>query len=181
MQAKTVANTGSLRVTETADTAAVTGATFSVSAIAEALIEIEPNSAALIERIRGWTKQRILFAVGNVGAGVGKHIRYDATSVPYECALLNALANAGIPVSGRPYVQFTLARLREVLPKWQQRLRNPKSPPPLFLVIKRLMSGRADTSEPSVDIVNRVNIDQTAESMHIVNLGVLFSRIRRPA
>ena len=48
--------TGSLAVSEVADTAVFTGMT--VGDIANAVRNIEPNGPALIERIRAWTKQK---------------------------------------------------------------------------------------------------------------------------
>jgi hypothetical protein len=168
--------TGSPTRSEAA-TAAFDGIT--VGEIAEALKTIEPNSAALIERMRAWGKQKILLPIGNVAAGTGKHLRYD-NATPYEVAALNALANAGLHAAGKPYVQFALARLRHELPIWLKRRQKTKRRSPLFLVIRNPMSPTGALN-PTADVVTKVVIDETAESMCVVNLAQLFLRIRPAA
>ena len=63
-----------------------------VGEIANVLRDIEPDSAALVERVRNWTKQRILSPRGNVHAGTGKHIRYSRDTAPYEAGLAKRIS-----------------------------------------------------------------------------------------
>jgi hypothetical protein len=159
------------RLSTTPPTVAVS---MTVGEIADALREIEPDTATLIERIRNWTKQRILAPTDNAGAGTGKHIRYAREIAPYEVLLLNALTRAGY-VAGRSYVVTALNRLREELPKWRTAHRT-KSTPSLFLVITHPIRG-SHRSEPKADIVTKITPDPKAETMVIVNLGELFARV----
>ena len=115
--------------------------------------------------------------ISNVAAGAGKHVRYDAVA-PYEVVTLNALANDRMHISEAPYVRFALARVREELPKWQRRAHKAKQAPPLFLVIKRPMS-QATALDPTADVVSKIDIHPTTETMHVVSLHQLFQRIHR--
>jgi hypothetical protein len=161
---------------EAAQTAVSDGMT--VGEIAEALKKIEPNSAALIERIRAWTKQKILLPISNVAAGTGKHLRYDDMA-PFEVAMLHALANTGLHVAGKPFIQFALARLRHELPTWQRQRQKTKRRPPLFLVVK--YQSQVTALDPTADVVARAAIDETSESMCVVNLALLFGQAQSRA
>jgi hypothetical protein len=146
-----------------------------VGEIANALRDIEPDTAMLVERIRNWTKQRILSPSDNANAGTGKHMRYARDVAPYELALLNALTRAGY-VGGRSYVATALNQLGEELPKWRA-AHKARRRPPLFLTITHAIQG-SDRSEPRAEIVTKVAPDPKAETMIIVNLGELFARIQ---
>jgi hypothetical protein len=150
--------------------------TVTVGQIADALRDIEPDTATLTERIRSWTKQRILSPSENLGAGTGRHILYARDLAPYEAALLNALSRTGYVV-GRPYVGTALARLREELPKWRA-AHTAKRSPQLFLIITHPMSGGSHSPDPQADIVTKITPDPKAEAMIVINLGALFARVR---
>jgi hypothetical protein len=142
-----------------------------VGELAALLVNAEPRTDVLAERIRGWTKQKLLAPIGGE-RGTGKHYRYDAHTVVFEVLLLNALANIGLPIASLPYIESVLAQLREKLPKWRQARERPKADdPPLFLrVWQRQM-------HPAAIIVTEVKIDPADDSTIIVNLARLFSQV----
>ena len=141
-----------------------------VGELAALLQNIEPRSAVLAERIRGWTKQKLIEPTPGP-RGTGKHHRYDASSVVFEVLLLNALANAGLHIASLPYVQSALAQVRKELPKWREAQERSKTIPPLFLVIQhRQMHAAAWTT-------TEIKIDRASNSTIIINLARLFGQV----
>jgi hypothetical protein len=141
-----------------------------LGALAALMYNAEPRTAVLAERIRGWTKQKLIAPI-DAERGTGRHYRYDAHAVVFEILLLNVLANIGLPIASLPYVQSVLAQLRKELPKWQQAQERSKASPPLFLRIwQRQM-------HPAAAIVTKIHIDPVDDSTIIINLAQLFSRV----
>ena len=93
-----------------------------VGELAALLYNAEPRTAVLAERIRGWTKQKLLAPISGE-RGTGKHFRYAASAVVFEVLLLNALANTGLHIAsfGRPTPEERkhdfLWRIRRQLPR----------------------------------------------------------------
>lgn len=70
------------------------------------------------ERIKHWTRLKLLRPVKNFGGGTGRHFRYDETVV-LDAAILWALADAGISLqklSGR--MQYAFGRARWAYDQW---------------------------------------------------------------
>jgi hypothetical protein len=141
-----------------------------VGELAALLYNAEPRTAVLAERIRGWTKQKLLAPISGE-RGTGKHFRYDASAVVFEVLLLNALANTGLHIASCPYIYSVLTQLRDKLPKWQRRRERSKTIPPLFLVIQHRHI------HPLFQIVSKIEIDRAADSAIVVNLAQLFGPV----
>lgn len=141
-----------------------------VGELAALMQNIEPRTAVLAERIRSWTKQKLLAPISGE-RGTGKHHRYDVQSVVFEVLLLNALANTGLHIASLPYIQSVLTQVREELPKWQRAQEQSKAIPPLFLMIQYRQM------HPAAWITTEIKIDRAANSTVIINLAQLFRRV----
>lgn len=153
-------------------------ATLTVGQIVEQLGAVAPDSApAMGERIRHWTREGLLVPVDQHHAGTGRHRRYSSDT-SYETAVLAALANAGLHLVSRPYIQATLSHARAVLQKWRQAISAGHKPPLFFLVISHETTRAGN--EPTVSIHEGiVKHAPTAEITIVVNLSQAFSRVRR--
>ena len=145
--------------------------TLTVGEIADRLSTLAPDISASIERLRHWTRERLLVPVDQQHAGTGKHRHYAEGSSEYDGAILHALADAGVHVVSRPYVQAALAQARFALPGW---LKNQKRP--LFLVITHHLD---PTIEPTANVCNSVEYDASARLMIVVNLAQLYAHVQR--
>jgi hypothetical protein len=152
--------------------------TLTVGQIVEQLGPVTPDAAAAMsERIRHWTREGLLLPVNQHHAGTGRHRRYSADT-SYEAAVLDALANAGLQLVSRPYIQAALSQARAVLQKLR-RARNAGPKLPLFFLVISHDTTRIG-GEPTVSIHEGiVKHDPTAEIMIVVNLSQLFLRMRR--
>jgi hypothetical protein len=147
--------------------------TLTVGEIAEQLHPIAPNTAATIERIRHWTRERLLLPVDQHHAGTGKHRRYAAESI-YDAAILTVVANAGLPIVTQGYLRSALPLARRALRKWTQ-ARSKNQDIPLFLEISQAPNG---TGGPTVSIHEGVvKHDPTAELSLTINLSQIFTRV----
>jgi MerR HTH family regulatory protein len=151
--------------------------TLTVGQIVEQLGPITPDAAAAMrERIRHWTREGLLLPVNQHHAGTGRHRRYSPDT-SYEAKVLNALANAGLQLVSRPYIQAALSKARAVLQKWRQARSAGHKLPLFFLVISHDMTLNG---EPTASIHEGiVKHDPTAEIVIVVNLSELFLRVRR--
>jgi hypothetical protein len=81
------------------------------------------NAGTLMERVRGWTKEKFLVPAEGLGRGPGNHARYDPTVI-YLAALLNTFAERGLQVSQQrklveayemfePLKNWTIAKRKE--------------------------------------------------------------------
>lgn len=92
--------------------------TLVVSEIAEALKLIAPDTPSTLNRIRHWFREQMLLPVDQKHAGSGRHRRFGADA-PFDAAVLCALTDAGIPVSGSRALVDALTFARFALPKWK--------------------------------------------------------------
>jgi DNA-binding transcriptional MerR regulator len=150
--------------------------TLTVGQIAEQLGAVAPDSAAAIsERIRHWTREGLLVPVDQHHAGTGRHRRYSS-DISYEAAVLNSLADAGLHLVSRPYIQDALRHARAALQRWRQAISAGHKLPLFFLVISHEPTRVG--SEPIVSTHDGVvNHAPTAEIMIVVNLSQLFLRV----
>jgi hypothetical protein len=144
-----------------------------VGEIAEQLQKIAPNTSATIERIRHWTRERLLLPADQHHAGTGKHRRYSEESV-YDSAILTVIANAGLPIVTQVYLRTALPLARSALLKWRQ-ARSKNRDLPLFLEISQSPD---KTGGPTVNIYEgAVKHDPTAELSLTINLSQIFTRV----
>jgi hypothetical protein len=115
---------------------------------------------ALVERIRHWTRERLLLPAGELHTGRGKHRCYPVDSI-CEAALLQTLTTFGLTWR---YLSDALAATRSSLPTW--RLKGG----PLFLLISR------EGTRDRVEIVQE-RPQSTADLAMVVNLAQLFARV----
>jgi hypothetical protein len=147
--------------------------TFTVGQIVEQLGLLAPDPEAASERIRHWTRERLLVPVDQHHAGPGRHRQYSGQA-SYDAAVLTALANVGLQLVSRPYIQTALGQARAVLQEWQKGKSSGDKLPAFFLVISH-RTGR----EPTVSVHERVvKPDETAEIVLALNLSQLFSAVR---
>jgi hypothetical protein len=144
--------------------------TLTVGEIADRLSALAPDIPASIERLRHWTREKLIVPVDQQHAGTGKHRRYAEGRNEYDGAILHALADAGMHVVSRPYVQAALDQARSALPGW---LKNQKRP--LFLVITHHLD---PTIEPTVNVRSSVECDASAKLVIVVNLAQLYANVR---
>jgi DNA-binding transcriptional MerR regulator len=152
-------------------------ATLTVGQIVEQLSPGVPDAAAAMsERIRHWTREGLLLPIDQHHAGTGRHRRYSPDT-SYDAAVLNALANAGLQLVSRPYIQAALSQARAALQKWRHARSAGHKLPLFFLLISHHMTRNG---EPTASIHEEiVKHDPAAEIMIVVNLTLLFSRVRR--
>jgi hypothetical protein len=144
--------------------------TLTVGQIVERLGSLAPDPAAASERIRHWTREKLLVPVDQHHAGTGRHRQYSGQA-SYDAAVLTALANVGLQLVSRPYIQAALNQARAVLQKWKKG----KSSGDFFLAISQRTG-----SEPTVSVHERViKPEPTAEIVIALNLSQLFSVVRR--
>jgi len=149
--------------------------TLTVGQIVEQLSAVAPDPAAISERIRHWTREGILVPVDQHHAGTGRHRRYTSDT-GYEAAVLNSLANAGLHLVSRPYIQDALRHARAALQKWRQAIAAGHELPLFFLVISHEPTRVG--SEPIVSTHEGVvSPAPAAEIMIVVNLSQLFFRM----
>jgi hypothetical protein len=149
--------------------------TLTVGQIVEQLSAVAPDPVAISERIRHWTREGILVPVDQHHAGTGRHRRYSSDT-GYEAAVLNSLANAGLHLVSRPYIQDALRHARAALQKWRQAISAGHELPLFFLVISHEPTRVG--SEPIVSTHEGVvNPAPAAEIMIVVNLSQLFLRM----
>lgn len=149
--------------------------TLTVGQIVEQLSAVAPDPAAISERIRHWTREGILVPVDQHHAGTGRHRRYTSDT-GYEAAVLNSLANAGLHLVSRPYIQDALRHARAALQKWRQAIGAGHELPLFFLVISHEPTRVG--SEPIVSTHEGVvSPAPAAEIMIVVNLSQLFLRM----
>jgi hypothetical protein len=152
--------------------------TLTVGRIVEQLSSVAPDTAAMSERIRHWTREGLLFPIHQSHSGTGRHRGYSPDA-SYEAAILNALATAGLQVVSRPYIVAALSKGKAALRKWQRARRTGRNLP-LFLVICHDMT--ENDGEPTASIrEGNLNFYTTAEITILINLSQLFSHVLEPS
>jgi len=123
---------------------------------------------AIVQKIRHWTRERLLSPVGQLHTGTGAYRRFSDTAV-YDAAVLYALTGAGFTISAADHFRAALAKVRAALPTWREQ------GGPLYLVISR-NGARSD-----IEVVEQEPAAATADVLVIVNLSRLFTRIEAKA
>jgi hypothetical protein len=150
--------------------------TLTVGQIVRQLEPLASDAATMSERIRHWTRLGLLLPVTQHHAGTGKHRGYHDSS-GFVVTVLNTLADAGLQVASRPYIQVAMVKTRQALQKWQQARNAGRKLPLLFLVIVHEKTHKG--SEPSVWLrEGNPNNHPTGELAIVINLSELFSQVR---
>jgi DNA-binding transcriptional MerR regulator len=68
---------------------------------------------AFIQRLRHWTRERLLFPLGETNPGTGKHRLYD-DAVVYETRFLDAMTNLGISIATQRLIIGTIRQERHL-------------------------------------------------------------------
>jgi hypothetical protein len=118
---------------------------------------------ALVERIRHWTRERLLKVAGQHHAGTGRARLYNEDAV-YDASVLHVLTGAGFNVGSLRYLAASLTAVRRELPKWKA------EGGPLYLKIAR------DGADSKVEIV-RETPSLVSDLTIVVDLARLWSRI----
>jgi DNA-binding transcriptional MerR regulator len=144
--------------------------TLTVGQIAEQLVSIAPDKPATRERLRHWTREKLLSPVADHHSGTGTHRQYDPSSA-YDAAILQAIACAGLNVVSRPYLRTALSKANEARQKWE--LAEIKGP--LYLeIVHKVAEGTAEIliheGEP--------RYDTAAELRIVINLARIFASVR---
>jgi DNA-binding transcriptional MerR regulator len=87
---------------------------FTVSEIADRIRKPGQDRAAVVERIRHWTRERLLAPIGKRNPGTGRRRTYRDTSF-LDAALLNEMADAGLQIST---MRIALAVAQQIHTKW---------------------------------------------------------------
>jgi DNA-binding transcriptional MerR regulator len=136
-----------------------------VSEIADRIAKPGASKAALIERIRHWTRERLISPRGKRNPGTGRHRVYDE-SVLGEVLILNAMADMGLAV-GVQRTALTLAR--HAKSDWRETAKRGAS---LFLEIDTLPNGTR-----LCHLHEGACIKSDAADAIVFNLSHLFSRL----
>jgi DNA-binding transcriptional MerR regulator len=93
-----------------------------------------PDAAAIIERIRHWTREGLIRVEGNLHEGTGRHRRYHPDAA-YDVIVLDALARAGVSVATLRYAVDALSVARISLAEWKAARAKGRSRPMLLEVL----------------------------------------------
>ena len=125
--------------------------TLTVSELAEALAPIAPDVPGTVQRIRHWTRERVLFPVDLQHAGAGKHRRYAVDAI-YEAAILHTLTAVGLPVSGSRMLLDGLSKARFAVPKWRTARSKGQKWKPVLIISVTATSIMPGTFGPAANI-----------------------------
>jgi DNA-binding transcriptional MerR regulator len=143
--------------------------TLTVGQIAEQLSPVAPEQGATRERIRHWTREGLLSPIASHHSGTGKRRQYDASSVVYDAAILNAVASAGLHVITQQYLLDALSMARDARHKWD------RAGSKLFLEISHKAAG----GDPVIAIhEDAVKCDPDAGLSIVINLARIFKEVR---
>jgi DNA-binding transcriptional MerR regulator len=87
---------------------------FTVGELVERIAKRGQSKAALNERIRHWTRERLLSPIGKRNPGTGRHRTYHDTAL-LDAALLNELADMGLQIGT---MRKALAAAQQLHTEW---------------------------------------------------------------
>jgi hypothetical protein len=148
-----------------------------VSQIANRIAADGADKAALIERLRHWTREGLLAPSGDRNPGTGRRRLYEDSAV-FDAAILNSLADSGFQLVQQRNLLVAMALyVQRAKQDWKKGKRDPF----LFLEIANfgdanpqggtgavfLHEGRADLIHPRAD------------SSIVLNLSRIFTRLEK--
>jgi DNA-binding transcriptional MerR regulator len=143
--------------------------TLTASGIAETLRPIAPDVPGTVQKIRYWTREKMLLPVAQQHAGTGRHRQYAETAV-FDAAILFVAANVGLNVSAHRHMIDAMTLARFALPKWREAKRRGQTFP-LFLKIAQLHSDRMEV------VVDEHFPEPGAKTLICLDLDMLWSKI----
>jgi DNA-binding transcriptional MerR regulator len=150
-------------------------ALLSVGELAARISPHATDQAAVISRIRHWTREGLLLPEGSRNPGTGRHRRYDELNV-IDASVLNALAEQGINVVGRE-MAYALSRAREAARQWQARSKKDLQ---FFLELVSIRTPPSNYQHTAEVYEGKVPRLPTAEVAIVLNLGHLIARLQLP-
>jgi MerR HTH family regulatory protein len=131
-------------------------------------LSLAPRREAFIQRLRHWTRERLLFPLGETNPGTGKHRLYDDAAVQ-QARLLDTMTDAGIPIAKQREVMKVV---RDDLEQRQaQRAQIKGKKPDLLLMIEIGPRGPAPYFHDGPTVL----IHPDLKRVTILNLTKIFS------
>jgi DNA-binding transcriptional MerR regulator len=125
--------------------------TMTVAEMAERAARRGTSKEAFVQRVRHWTRERLLFPLGETNPGVGKHRLYDDAAVQ-QALILDEMTDTGIPIAKQREIMKVVRmdleqRMGGLGPRAKKRL-------DLLLVIERFPEGEKFPEGPVVNFHN---------------------------
>jgi DNA-binding transcriptional MerR regulator len=125
---------------------------------------------AFIQRMRHWTRERLLLPLGETNPGTGKHRLYRDTAI-YDALILEAMTDRGIPIATQRLIIGTVRQERHLGRRVKEQ---EKSGAKFFLVIETLGNHSAPYFSDDLEDLK----DRIADSILIFDLVRLFAQIK---
>ena len=90
--------------------------------VADLIRRPDADLAMVIDRLRHWTAAGLLTAAGDPNPGTGRKRTYDEAAI-YDAAILNALADIGLPIGKQRYFMTVLDLAEQARRWWAQKPR----------------------------------------------------------
>ena len=148
----------------------VTAMPMTVSEIADQVVQQGPSRETFIERVHYWTRERLISPVGKRNPGTGRHRVYPG-SVIQDAVVLNAMADAGIPIAAQRLIMGTVRAERHL--GWRVK-EEAKSGINFFLVIETY----GNHSTPYFKEAPEFKINDLADRTIVFNLTRLFAAVQ---
>src|SRR5262249_34954999 len=149
-----------------------------VSEVAEVIRRPDADLAMVIDRLRHWTAAGLLTSAGDPNPGTGRRRTYDEAAL-YDAAILNALADIGLPIGKQRYFMTVLGLAEQARELWAQERRGG-----IFLEVADFGEPDANGGSHAVFLHDGTKkghlgnlIHPRAESSLILNVSRLFKRI----
>jgi DNA-binding transcriptional MerR regulator len=141
--------------------------TLNVSDIAERIAKPGMDKAAIVERIRHWTREGLLQPAGEKNPGTGRRRRYDGAALA-DAVVLNELAGLGFQVN---LLRTILILVKDAKNDWREKAKQGVN---LYLEIDMLPDGARFPHYHEGCWFN-----PNAELVLILNLTQLFERLEK--
>lgn len=128
----------------------------------------QASNPRFIDRLRYWTREKLLVPTGKPSPGKGKHYGYPETAVK-DALILNKMMEAGVPIAGQKFIMGILRQERHL---WQ--LHPAKMPKAFYLVIEEYDGG---FGHPYYHTGEDFKIKEFAGHTTIFNLTKLFAPV----
>lgn len=147
-----------------------------VSQIAERVIGAdETRKAALIERVRHWTREGLLTPEGDRNPGTGVHRSYD-NSIVYDVAILCALADQGLTVGRQRLLMVATVHVQKAKKLWAKKGKSAKM---LYLEIANFGDPNPQSATEAIFLHEGSGdlIHPRADSSFVLNVSRIFARL----
>jgi hypothetical protein len=147
-----------------------------VSQIAERVIGTdETRKAALIERMRHWTREGLLSPEGDRNPGTGRHRVYD-DSIIFDVAILNALADQGLTVGRQRLLMVTSVLVQQAKKLWASKGKKGRT---LYLEIAHFAdpNPQGGTEAVFLHVGPDDLIHPRADSSFVLNVSRIFAQL----